>query len=538
MLILTPNLSLSIMNVRLLKTRSLSVIARTTIVLLFLSFTGFGQKTQSLPRGTPEAAGVSSKAIIDFMDAMVASKNEIHSFMIVRHGKVIAEAWNKPYAADIKHMMYSTSKSFTATAIGFAVADKKLTVDDRVVSYFPDDLPETVSPYLDSLRIRDLLTMSVGHATDPTFEVNKQHDWIKAFLNTPIVHPPGTKFLYNSVATYMLSAIIQKVTGEKVIAYLQPRLFAPLGIKNIDWETDPSGINTGGWGLRLKTDDMAKFGQLFLQKGSWEGKQILPASWVEEASSFKIDQAPEASAEQKVSNDWLQGYAYQMWRSRYHSYRCDGAYGQFILILPDQDAVIAITAETPDMQSEINLVWQYLLPAFKANLLPANAKMLAQLRQRSTTLALPVAKASSSPIEKKISGKTFSLSPDRSGLKSIGFRFSGSSCALTLQTDSVPYHILFGNGKWAQGTTTKKAPSLTASAEGSLDGLDPFKVAGSYAWKDANTLEFTFRYLETPHTETINCVFDGETVSVDFKNIFNQSDTKRLVLKGNLLKEN
>lgn len=538
MLILTPNLSVYTMNVRLLKIRSLSVIARTTIVLLFLSLPGFAQKTQSLPRGTPEAAGVSSKAIIDFMDAMVASKNEIHSFMIVRHGKVIAEAWNKPYAAAIKHMMYSTSKSFTATAVGFALAEKKLNVNDLVVSFFPDDLPAQVSPYLAKLCIRDLLTMSVGHETDPTFEVNRQQNWIKAFLNTPIICPPGTKFLYNSVATYMLSAIIQKVTGEKVIDYLQPRLFAPLGISDIDWETDPSGINTGGWGLRLKTEDMAKFGQLFLQKGKWNGKQILPASWVEEASTLKIEQAPEASSAEKASNDWLQGYAYQMWRNRYHSYRCDGAYGQFIIILPDQDAVISITAETPDMQSEINLVWQYLLPAFKANVLPANAKILAQLRRKSNTLALPVAKASSSGVEKKISGKTFGMLSGNDGLKSVSFRFVDATCQLTLETDSVPHQFTFGNGKWEQGTTTKKAPSLTGKAEGSLEGLDPFKVAGSYEWKDANTLEFTLRYLETPHTETISCVFDGEQVSVDFKNLFNQSDVKRPIFTGSLLSGN
>src|SRR5436305_1392324 len=201
---------------------------------------------------------------------------------------------------------------------------------------------------LQQLTIKDLLTMSVGQDPDPTGFVVPDTNWIRRFLALPIKNEPGTTFLYNSMATYMLSAIVQKVTGQRIFDYLQPRLFQPLGITGIDWETDPKGINTGGWGLRLKTEDIAKFGQLFLQKGKWNGKQLLPVGWVEEASTVKIIQHPSYSQAKRDSSDWEQGYCYQMWCCRNNAYRGDGAFGQYAIVMPDKDAVIAITSETGD----------------------------------------------------------------------------------------------------------------------------------------------------------------------------------------------
>ena len=255
----------------------------TLLLLLFVFCDLAAQKSKMLPRSVPEAEGVSSNDIIQFLDAASKSKTEFHSFMLVRHGKVIAEGWWNPYRPDLRHTMYSCSKSFTATAVGFAVQEKKLSLNDKVISFFPHDLPDTVSKYLSQLTVKDVLIMSDGQEPDPTGTVgSKYSNWRKGFLATPIVHEPGSVFLYNSLGTYMLSAIVQKVTGEKIVDYLKPRLFDPLGIQGMDWETDIEGINTGGWGLRLKTEDMAKFAQLFLQKGEWNGKRILPAPWVEE----------------------------------------------------------------------------------------------------------------------------------------------------------------------------------------------------------------------------------------------------------------
>lgn len=512
-----------------------SLTMRKVFILLFTSIQLFAQKPVSLPRSTPETEGVSSQGVLDFLEAASKSKHEFHSFMLLRHGKVVAESWWKPYGSDLKHTMYSVSKSFTATAIGFAVTEKKLSVNDKVITFFPDETPKVVSPYLAELRIKDLLSMSVGHKTDPTFEIaSKNENWVKAFLNTPIVNQPGSKFLYNSAATYMLSAIVQKVTGQRVIEYLQPRLFQPLGITGIDWETDPKGINVGGWGLRLKTEDMAKFGQLFLQKGVWKGKQILPAAWVAEATSMKIMQDPDASQEKKDASDWLQGYCYQMWRCRNNGFRADGANGQFIVVLPEQDAVVVITAEAPDMQDELNLVWKYILPALKPQKQPNNPQGIAQLKALEASLALAIPhKNSSSSLESTISGKTFGITSTK-GLESAKFTFQDNKCMLSLKTDSVAHQLSFGLDKWELAETTKFGPYLVAGAKANRKGLPIFKVAGSYTWQDNNTLQLTLRYIESPHTEIIVCHFEGEYITLDFQNVFNK-DQKRTLIKGTLV---
>ena len=490
-------------------------------LLLFVFLFSGCKKEQpiiSLPRSVPEAQGVSSQGIIDFLDSAAKSRNEFHSIMILRHGKVIAEGWWNPYKPELKHTLYSLSKSFTATAIGFAVSEKRLSVNDKVISFFPDALPDTVSPFLSQMKVKDLLSMSAGQEPDPTFKiVANDSTWVKSFLAVPIVHEPGTKFLYNTLATYMLSAIVQKVTGEKVIDFLKPRLFKPLAIDGIDWEVDPHGINTGGWGLRLKTEDMAKFGQLFLQKGNWNGKQILPASWIEEASTLKIYQAPDARQSQKDSSDWMQGYCYQMWRCRHNCFRGDGAYGQYIIVMPDQDAVIAITAETPDMQDEINLVWEYLLPAIKTDKLAENSALYEKLKQKLLSLALPLpATGKGSAVVSQILGKTIVLEPNDKHLETMNFKFLDTMCQVTMKIDTTHYNFSLGSGQWITGETTLRGPNLLMLAKAHFVGLPPPKVAGSFGWKDENTLELVLRYIESPHTETITCKFDKNKVLVDF----------------------
>lgn len=261
------------------------------LLLTALHFKASAQTGNTLPHSTPEAEGVSATAISVFLDSVAASKHEFHSFMLLRHCKVITEGWWNPYRPDLRHTLYSLSKSFTATAVGFARAEGKLSLTDKVMSFFPNELPDSVSSNLQQLTVKDLLTMSVGQEPDPTGIVSGDTNWVKRFLTVPIKYQPGSRFLYNSTATYMLSAIVSKVTGQRVIDYLQPRLFEPLHIAKSDWEESPQHINTGGWGLRLRTEDIAKFAQLFLQKGKWNRKQILPQGWVEEASthtSFNI----------------------------------------------------------------------------------------------------------------------------------------------------------------------------------------------------------------------------------------------------------
>jgi hypothetical protein len=496
-------------------------------LLLLINITATAQKT--LPTSIPEKEGVSSEAILNFLEAADKSKTEFHSIMILRHGKVITQGWWNPYAPDLKHTMYSCSKSFTATAVGFAVGEGKLKLTDKVISFFPNDLPDTVSANLADLTVKDALMMSDGQEPDPTFTVaSRDSNWVKGFLGVPVKYDPGTTFLYNSLGTYMLSAIVQKVTGQKIIDYLTPRLFEPLGIEGMDWEVDPKGINTGGWGLRIKTEDMAKFGQLFLQKGKWDGKQILPAGWAEEASTLKIVQHPQYSQAKRDSSDWEQGYCYQMWRCRNNAFRGDGAFGQYIIVMPDQDAVIAITAETPDMQDEINLVWKYLLPAMQKNKLPKNKQTEAALKQKLASLAVALPAKTTSPLAVN---NTYLIEPNSAHVQSLFFNFQNGKCVVNLNTDNNFYQLTFGEGLWLPGQTTKRGPSLVAGAKASFVGLPPLKIDGAYTWKDKNTLVLNLRYIESPHTEKMTCVFDGKNVSITIENSFDYG-TKKMELKG------
>lgn len=502
-------------------------------LLFLLRIEGIAQNIVSLPRSMPEAEGVSSEGILRFLEEAGKSKHEFHSFMFVRHGKVIAEGWWNPYRPDLKHTMYSNSKSFTSTAIGFAVSENKLTVQDKVISFFPDLLPDSITPYLQAMTIKDLLTMSAGQDPDPTFLVaSRDSNWVKGFLALPIADKPGTKFLYNSLATYMLSAIIHKVTGQKLIDYLTPRLFTPLGIQGMDWEIDPKGRNVGGWGLRVKTEDMAKFGQLYLQKGNWNGKQILPAAWVEEATTFKIQQPTNRLPAHltKDSSDWHQGYCYQFWRCRNNAFRADGAFGQFIIVMPDQDAVIAITAETPDMQGELNLVWKYLLPSMQKDKLPSNQQAESALKQKLAALALPMpARSTGTPLISSVSGKTFTLSANDKRIEAVSFQFKDNLCHVTLTQDQKEHKFIFGSALWKAGETTRRGPYLARNAD--YAGLPPLQVAGVYRWREGNVMELTLRYIESPHTETFMCRFDENNLSVEIYNSF-EPKTQKVVATG------
>jgi CubicO group peptidase (beta-lactamase class C family) len=480
------------------------------IGLFLLLVSNINAQTTALQHSIPEAEGVSATGIDSFVTAASHSKSEFHSFVFMRHGKVVAEGWWNPYRSDLKHTLYSVSKSFTSTAIGFAVSEGKLKVTDKVISLFPNSLPDTISPYLAQLTVKDLLTMSVGIDPDPTGVIAFQTtDWVKTFLATPIVHKPGSVFLYNTMSAFMLSAIVTKVTGQSELEYLKPRLFAPLGITGEDWEASPQGINTGGWGLRLKTEDMAKLAQLYLQKGMWKGKQLLPVAWVNEATTFKIDQAPDAPQSKKDSSDWMQGYCYQFWRCRHNAYRGDGAMGQYIIVMPDQDAVLAITSETDDMQEELNLVWKYLLSAMHPQAQPANSQADLNLTKHLSKLSLaPLPQTGNDA--KFIDGKTFALKPNDLHIKSISFHYSDAGIRLSLKKDSAAYDLNFKTGQWQTGETNMPGPNRLLGAKEDVSYMLPYKIAGSYTLLDDHTILFKLRYIESLHSETITCHFDKD----------------------------
>jgi hypothetical protein len=432
--------------------------------------------------------------------------------------------------------MYSMSKSFTSTAVGLAVAEGKLNAEDRVISFFPEDLPDKISDHLAALRVKDLLTMSVGNEKEPTGVTVKEENWVRTFLAQPITHKPGTVFMYNSAATYMCSAIVQKVTGQKALDYLTPRLFEPLGITGMTWEECPRGINTGGWGLSIQTEGLAKFGQLYLQKGLWNGRQLIPASWVEEATTFKIQQpAKPGSKRPKEQDDWQQGYAYQFWRCQHGAVRGDGAFGQFTIILPGKDAVIVMTSETKDMQGQLDLVWKHLLPAMKDEPLPKAESIEPFLK----TLSLPPPKGRpQSPLAQQMAGRTFTLEANTLGLDRLSFEFTDGKAALAVKQGNVVHSIAHAVESWQLGQCSFPGTPPRLISGGAPQSQPSSLVAAAATWLDDRTLVLTWRYIETPHHDTVTCVFEGSQITVSFLNSLAKMAGKekddRPVLKGRL----
>ena len=360
-----------------MKTTSSSPLPVLLILTALFLLASCSKPTDPLPRGKASAA--LDEAFSAYLQAVADSSEELHSIMVIQHGKVLEE---KFFVPDTAHIMNSVSKTFTSAAVGFAVHEGLLSLGDRIVDLFPESVPEHVSDTLARVTVRHLLTMNSGHVTDPTYAVRSgDGDWISGFMEWRIDYEPGTCFCYNSLGTYLLSAAVQKVTGEKVVDYLEPRLWQPLGIGKPYWQESPAGVNTGGWGLFLHTEDLARMGLCLLDGGRFRGRQVIPADWVREMSAAQVPSVSAGVNERiveeiltdpsspfyaffdPVQNDWMQGYGYQMWRCRHGAFRADGANGQYILVLPEQDAVIVTTADIPNMRQELNLIWDCLLPA-------------------------------------------------------------------------------------------------------------------------------------------------------------------------------
>lgn len=441
-----------------------------------------------LQRTSPERQGIDSTAILQFVEALESQIHDIHSFMLLRHGSVVAEGWWSPYGPDHPHMLFSLSKSFTATAVGLALSEGRFSIDDRVQSFFPDEMPAEVNDFLAAMSVRHLLSMSSGHAEDTwSYMVDRADaNWIKGFFEVPVLHAPGTHFLYNTGATYILSAIIQKTTGMKLVDYLQAQLFAPLGIENATWEESPQGINLGGIGLRIKTEGIARFSQLYLQKGLWNGERILPEAWVEEATALQIVNGD------IPDSDWTQGYGYQFWRCRYGAYRGDGAFGQYGVVMPEQDAILAITSgiDLLEMQQPLNLVWEILLPAMHPDPLPEDAASHHRLTEKLAHLhVLPVQGEAAAPAASQVSGRTYAVDANELMIETISLNFTDSGCKVRFKTAVSEETIACGYSRWQEGQTTLfNEPGL----------FDRRPIVTSGAWTDGDSFTMVVRLVETP----------------------------------------
>lgn len=444
-----------------------------------------------LPVSTPSAQGVDPAGIAAFLDAVEAAPQiEPHSLMIVRHGHLVATGWWAPYRHDRVHLLYSLSKSFTSTAAGMAVAEGLVDLDRTVLSYFPELDADVADPRSRSLLVRHVASMASGHTAEALGRAVAEDpvDLVRGFLRVPPERDPGSVFAYNQPNTFTLGAIVQRVTGQSLTAYLRPRLFEPLGIEDAFWQRDSSGREIGFSGLHAGTDAIAALGQLYLDRGRWQGRRLLDEDWVESATRSHVSTAGEPGP------DWQQGYGFQFWRSR-HGYRGDGAYGQFCLVLPEHDAVVAITAATPDMQALLDAVWQHLLPAFGEK--PADGSGDAALADRLSGLTLPFPAAAAEPSGDRSSwdGARFTpvggLCQQQPTLTSVELSADGGGWSLALVEAGSRLVARLGTQGWA-----------TSAAVGP-GGPVPLVVGGG--WPDPDTLRVEVIFVETPHRLVLSC---------------------------------
>jgi CubicO group peptidase (beta-lactamase class C family) len=520
-----------------------------------------GHAGRPLPRSTPAAEGVDAAGVLALVDALGAEPGvEPHGLMLLRHGKVVAEGWWAPYAPHRPQLVYSLSKSFTSAAAGLAFGDGLIDLDAPVLRYFPELDAEITDRRARAIRVRHVASMASGHLSDTVeraLAVDREH-LVRGFLSLPVDREPGTVFAYNQPATYTLGTIVQRVTGKTLTQYLRPRLFEPLGIADAFWRQFPEGHDLAFSGLHTTVDAIARLGQLHLAGGVWEGRRLLPAEWVAEATRPHVATAGPAP---DLGSDWAQGYGFQCWMSR-HGYRGDGAYGQYMLVLPEHDAVLALTSDTEDMQRVLDLVWQHLLPAFDSA--PAAGAGAAggsasgsaaagsasdsaaggdaggdvavadrELAARLEALALPPGEAAGAgpgpdwPDEAHFTragtgpddgadaeaGRAFFAVGDspRDQPKLTAARVArgaDGAWTLTLIEDGRPLDLRFGGAGWtvdAADDARARADADGVAGPGADAGPSRPPTAVSAGWTDPDTLVADVIFLETPHHLLVTC---------------------------------
>ncbi len=418
--------------------------------------------------------GISPTSVLAFLDAVESAALELHSLMVVRHGRVAAEGWWAPYSADRPHLLYSLSKSFTSAAVGFAVHEGVLGLGDTVVSLLPDHVPDDVDPIAASLTVANLLSMSTGHREDTLDRAwsLEPHDIVRGFLRLPPEEPVGSRHAYNNGCSYVLAAVVQDRSGEHLLDYLRPRLLDPLGVGPAHWDNDENGRALGFTGLHLTTEAVASFGQLLLQRGEWEGRQLLPTGWVDLATRRHVATGLDPDA----GVDWSQGYGQQFWMSR-HGFRGDGAYGQFCLVLPEEDLVVVTTAVVPDMQALIDAVWDHLLPGLDSA--PGTAEAAATgddeiaVEARLRALALPALSRSVADAPESAS-YVVAAGPDQQPVLDAGTAVTVTQAAggwdVTMGTAVGRLELGCGEGAWVESRLRGQKASLVRAARTTRQG--------------------------------------------------------------------
>lgn len=503
-----------------MKVKSVFFGVLSTLLLGCVFLTGYSQPVpysgsfqDGLPRSSPEEQGVPSETIASFFKRVEEKGYDVHGLMMIRHGKVITEHWWAPYAPQYQHAMYSATKTFTGVAIGFAVQEGLLNIEDKVSSFFPELLPETISPQLASLTVKHLLTMSVGHAS--TSYAGSGKSQVRSFLAAPFAHEPGTSFAYNITASHMLSHIITRVSGVTIHEYLKPRLLDPLGIEDVVWEMDNDGINMGNGGSHMKTSDMAKMGLFLINKGKWNGKQLLDPSWIEASVTPHIYQHPERTPEEneKADDDGSQGYGYQIWMGRNNTYRAIGGQNQLIMVVPDYDFVLVCNSSIGDEAGFNKLIYD-MLPSMSDKKLKAAGSSDLKAEISRYAVRLPFQGKSSTRVT--TGTRRYRMDDNPTGIVSTLFRFdSEGNCYLTFVTASAIHNIPFGLDRWLHGMTDRTL-SMARTAYPNTMAVTPVHTAGICSWSNPDQLSAFYLSMFNPGSEeTFRFTFEGDKLKME-----------------------
>ncbi|MBE6765029.1 MAG: serine hydrolase [Ruminococcaceae bacterium] len=469
-------------------------------------------------RCTPEEAGITSASVLNLLDMAQERDIRLHSLIVMRHGKTALELYWHPYSADEPQHLYSFSKSVTATAVGFAVEEGLLSLDDRLVSFFPRMMQDDCDDRIYSVTVEHLLTMSAGIELANEVTMLQQFNWVRWFLNTPFGSFPGEKFAYNSLDTYMLSAILRKATGEGLVDYLMPRLFEPLGIERPVWLTCPMGIECGGWGLHLRPRDMAKFTQLYLDRGMWNGKRIISEEWVERALGVRIDTTSDPKFFDRP--DSRSGYGYCFWHGRDGSVRADGMYGQYGIILPEKDAVIVTTAASPDQMLVLDLLWDSVIPAIDS--ITENSETgedHIELLDRASRLCVdrPTGIECADGLPETISGRTYYFAQNAQSL--MPFLVKNLYKIPSLGIEWVKFDITDDEltFSWRESYCDNSVSLIINGGQTETVfyfGDTELRCIVRAVWSGRTTLTLDIRPINTPHDARITFAFDGGRVTL------------------------
>ncbi len=456
-----------------------------------------------LTTSSPSHEGVEAKGIESFVDVLEATPGvEAHSLMILRHGSVIAAGWWWPYTRDQLQLLYSVSKSFTSTAIGLAVDDGFLDLDDPVIVYFPELDHEITDPRSRSMKIRHIAAMASGHLEDTWSEVLTldAKNPVRGFLRLHPERDPGSIFRYNQSASYTLAAIVQRVTGQSVTRYLRSRVLDPIGAGAIAWWEHPEGQDLGFSGLHATTETVARLGQLYLDNGFWRGRQILSSDWIEQASREQVGTETDDPAAETGADSQL-GYGYQFWKSR-HGYRADGAFGQFCLVLPEYDAVIAITGQSTETQLILNSVWNELLPAFKNDSIIPDSESERRLEERLANLALPPSRAQLEPSLNVTHWSEVTFQPILDSC-----REQPGIISLTVSQGARGWELVLKEKDWTLDMHLAEDWSYCYS-----NGvIQPILCSGG--WPTPGSLQVSLIFIESPHRLELSCDLDGHSLT-------------------------